>query len=240
MRPANRYERCGVALAMAMPDWWVILTIMLATAIFEPLADIGTIFTVGARLLTGAGKRKLKAGKRRISDGANTSCCCCPDCSLCSDSTPAAYIVTFTGVTACNTVCGHCAFPLDELAFRNTSGTTINGTYTLPCKNTACAWYVNVPGIGTFDHWEDHSACVGTPFATRSDVDINLFKTVDGAGTHFFLTATTDFGGNGSHFSDDIIDDTCNNGGGYSFTNNFTSVSCTLFSYQGSATATPA
>lgn len=200
------------------------------------------VSTSGARLLTGAGKRKLNsAGKRRVSNGRSSSCCCCPSCSNCTDAVPSAYIVTFAGTTACNTTCGSCApFPGPNTSYRNDNAANIDGTYTVPCT-TACQWHTQVSNAGW--SWSafgtGNTTCTGAPASTINYINIDMVKFTSGV-KKLGIDVTAGFGGSGRFFTGTISVDTCNSGAGYSFTNGYTTVSaCDLFTYLGSATATP-
>lgn len=209
IRLPNRYERSGLAFALAMPCWWVFL----AVALLGPMVNLTEFFVAaGKRMLTG-GKRVLKAGKRRIANGTNNTCCCCEACSNCSDSVPSAYIVTVTGTEPC-TGCLACAGGLGtNISFKNASESNVDGTYTVPCIVTGfgCVWSSEetYTGMGTFEAYSG-TTCAGSP-VTSSLVRVSVTK----FGTD--IQVALDSSSQISFFSGSMtVGTTCADGAGYS------------------------
>lgn len=238
MRPMNRYERGAVAVAVAMPLWWVLLL----TAIAAPADLLAILIAAGTRLLTADGKRKLKSGKRRISNGSNNNCCCCPVCTNCTDSVPAAFIISVTGTTPC-TGCLACAGPpILNASFKNASSSDVDGTYTVTCAATSCSWTAIYTGAGTFERYSG-TACGGSP-TTSTQLEINLNKTAPGGTKTFELFINSSMGGSGRHFHGTTAVDTCAVGG-YSVTNTQTAcappvANCDFLNINGTADFDPA
>jgi hypothetical protein len=172
MRPLNRHERSGVAIALAMPRWWTVLAFCLSVAIFGPLAEAMEVFiAAGTRLLTASGARKLRAGKRRISNGTNNNCCCFI-CSFCS-ALPSYVTVTITG-WAPETVCHG---PCDGSGrwYDATAGSDLNGTYDL-FMISDCCWGISLPdGQITSEQYGGGGSC-GSLLATSTSHEIAFCK----------------------------------------------------------------
>src|SRR3954465_4111928 len=112
IRPPNRFERqdraVAQAMTVAMPPGLLLLSMLIATAIAAEEWVLHFI-AAGTRLLTPTGARPTRGGKRRLASGTNDGCCCCPDCTKCSDSSPDSFTVTYSGITNCWVGCCVCS-----------------------------------------------------------------------------------------------------------------------------------
>lgn len=240
IRPLNRYERrdprlMARAISVILPPTAATVALTLAVCILGAIEELSHFIVAGRRMLTSAGNRILRNGKRRIANGTIDSCCCCEECTHCSDSVPSAYNVTFTDTALCASldVCQECALAFSYIY----TGTEINGTYTVVCNNV-CNWAASVASSVTSTFY-DTSDCTGTPFDSTNTLTIVLTKT---ASTTMRLSAT--IGNSHSIFADTMTSDTtCADAGGYSFTNELSCADCVLFNANiasgGTAVATP-
>lgn len=182
--------------------------------------------TPGTRELRSDGSVQLAAdGKVRLADGINDNCCCaCWTCNSCTDTTPAAYIVTITGVTACASTCCRVNLnPGGNGAIKEPGNA--NGTYTLNCDPlNVCRWVAENTWVDYWSEWEEFD-CTGF-FRGRDawDADVDLRKLTDGGGKYFQLTAGSI--SNLIAFSGKVYVDTCNASGGYTVSNTNTCGAC--------------
>lgn len=243
LRPLNRFERerrgCAQAMAIAIPPQWLLAAMLLAIATAAE-EWIAVFIAAGTRMLTPAGKRKLRGGKRRIANGTNNACCCATCAGACSDTPPGGYILTLSGVTTCNTACSVCGGVFGS--HKVDSSTAFDGTYTLSFFED-CWWrHLDITGVG-LGYGYSGGVCASLS-ATVDRVDINLFKLT--GPNHFDLSVrirqavTGNYAALFTGFSGTLNTGTCSDAGGYSIANTNTCSACNGAASGGTATLTPA
>jgi hypothetical protein len=226
MRPPNRREKATIlfwrAVKKLRPSLFFICIALLAAST-PRLPLLMGLLASGTRELKADGTLQLSvAGAVRLSNGVNDNCCCaCWTCTSCTDTAPAAYIVTFTGISFCNTTCARCNADPGSHSRMQSDG-SVDGTYTVPCDPAAtCIWQGSF-GSASFTEWSD-PACGGAlqlfgyPQTTTDSIDLIVSKITEGGIKKFhvafsLVAAWTYFDGRTSV-------DTCGDSGGYSVSN---------------------
>lgn len=209
---------------------------------FNPLR-----FAAGDVLLDTSGNVILDdSGNVMLSDGAGDSCCCggATPCSLCPDTTPKTFTVTFSGTTIWNpSTCWVCYGPIFNVAaMADTPGgaTNFDGTYTLTQNaSDPCRWDCCLAGY-RFRKWFYKTTCTGTPDVDVADCstppgNLIYLKRLSGG---FELYAGLN-GIDGQLFYDSFFAATC--AGTFNATNDYTSTGvpgCYRVGYGGTAVIT--
>jgi hypothetical protein len=202
------------------------------------IAPVWEFISAGKRMLTSAGLRKTRAGKRRLASGTNDYCCCCSGCLDCSDSAPCNYILSFSGVTACNTACTACV----GINLSTMSGFGGASTYTLPREEGyfggGCRWRLDISGPGFWDGFWTNTTCTGPPPRFSNSL---IFVTKKTNGGIKQIRVEAYFNASAYWFDSGWVNqDTCNDGAGYTFSNASACSGCVGAATGGSVTVTPA